>query len=139
MVERLQFNRPLILICIALGSCASTGIKGMSDFEFTLSDQRNPLLAKSEEDQSSVWDRNGDGRPDVVRWYRGSGYAYEKIDSDFDGYWNAVVGKNAIGKVVTNVRIYGDEKVSVKNQEFAMEGMRSPYITKASALFQYVQ
>lgn len=119
------------LTCIAFASCASTGNYSMSECEFTLSDKRDRLLMGSREDETSLWDRNRDGRPDVLRWYRGSGYAYEKIDSDFDGYWNAVVGKDTTGKVVTMVATYGEKEVSIKNSEFAFEGVR-PYTPEAS-------
>ncbi|MEO7100932.1 MAG: hypothetical protein ABI162_16365 [Luteolibacter sp.] len=46
------------------------------------------ILAKSETDQSCIIDTNGDQVPDVERWYRGSQIAYEKIDNDYDGYWD---------------------------------------------------
>jgi hypothetical protein len=34
------------------------------------------------------WDRNGDGKPDRLRQYFGSGYAREYFDDDFDGIWD---------------------------------------------------
>lgn len=38
-------------------------------------------------DSIGFWDRNGDGRPDRIRNYWGSGYAREYFDDDFDGIW----------------------------------------------------
>ena len=34
------------------------------------------------------WDRNGDGKPDRVRHYWGSGYAREYFDDDCNGTWD---------------------------------------------------
>lgn len=38
----------------------------------------------------TYWDRNGDGKPDRLRHYWGSGYAREYFDDDFDGAWDSV-------------------------------------------------
>jgi hypothetical protein len=36
----------------------------------------------------SYWDRNGDGKPDRIRLYWGSGYSREYFDDNFDGDWD---------------------------------------------------
>jgi hypothetical protein len=38
----------------------------------------------------TYWDRNGDGKPDRIRIYQGSGYASEYFDDGFDGDWDGM-------------------------------------------------
>lgn len=72
----IRFN--LIVFLITCTSCVSTSTW----------DSNRVILGKSNEDQSSVIDTNSDGVPDVERWYRGSQIAFEKLDTDYDGFWD---------------------------------------------------
>lgn len=70
------------------------------------------LISKSEVDQSSIFDSNGDGKPDVERWYRGSNIAYEKLDLDYDGYWDYQGRRNSGGSFDIYIK-YPTKKYSV--------------------------
>ena len=70
------------------------------------------LIARSEDDQSSIFDSNGDGSPDIERWYRGSGITFEKLDTDFNGYWDVQGERYPSGKFRTHI-IYPKNKYSV--------------------------
>ena len=62
------------------------------------------LLARSEVDQSSILDSNGDGIEDVERWYRGSSIVYEKLDENFDGYWDTQGRRHIDGTFTVLIR-----------------------------------
>lgn len=72
------------------------------------------ILGKSEEDQSSVIDTNGDKIPDIERWYRGSQIAFEKIDMDYDGFWDFQGRRHSDGTFTINCK-YPPKKYSVKS------------------------
>ena len=119
-------------LSILFSSCVARVPSGINpDLEFTLNERNDFLLAKSEIDQSSILDRNRDGRPDVARWYKGSGFAFEKIDSDYDGFWDWVVGKNAAGEVVSQYIKYQDKEDPVSDMAFFIAGMQHPYVVRA--------
>jgi hypothetical protein len=72
------------------------------------------VLGKSEEDQSSVIDTNGDKVPDIERWYRGSQIAFEKIDNDYDGFWDSQGRRHSDGSFEIYCK-YPQRKYSVKS------------------------
>lgn len=45
-------------------------------------------LGQGGQPDTALWDTNGDGRADVLRWQKGDSEIYEKLDTDYDGYWN---------------------------------------------------
>ena len=66
---------------------------------------------------STFWDRNGDGRADRLRLYKGSGYAREYFDDDFNGTWDG--GEHAPGgKLATGLKENRiPEKLSAQDHE----------------------
>ena len=84
---------------------------------FSCSENNNLLsnrvyLGSSSIDQSSVIDTNHDAIPDIERWYRGSQIAFEKIDLDYDGYWDVQGRRHSDGSFDTYIR-YPKRKYSV--------------------------
>lgn len=44
-------------------------------------------LGPTAQPHTTLWDTNGDGKPDVLRWQKGTSQTFEKLDTDYDGYW----------------------------------------------------
>ena len=84
------------------------------------------ILANSEIDQSTIFDSNDDKIADIERWYRGSGITFEKVDYDFDGYWDFQGERYPSGDFEIFIK-YPPKKYSVKKHH-------TFYATKAYAL-----
>lgn len=93
-----------ILTTVVLVSCSISNNKDLT----------RSLLARSELDQSSIWDTNGDGIEDVERWYRGSSIVYEKLDDNFDGYWDVQGRRHADGSFAVLIK-YPNKSYSVNS------------------------
>jgi hypothetical protein len=72
------------------------------------------VLSSSAIDQSSLIDTNNDKKTDIERWYRGSQIAFEKIDEDYDGYWDKQGRRHSDGSFDVHY-IYPKKKYSVKS------------------------
>jgi hypothetical protein len=98
--------KKVIIAFVITTSCSPVTIQHQSE--------ARKLLAKSDNDQTSIWDTNSDNNPDIQRWYRGSGIVYEKIDIDFDGFWDiqAQIFNNGNRHIDIN---YPHKKYSVEN------------------------
>lgn len=113
MRQRTAAQNPIPMKSSSSLIAVAFAVSATSCQNFQEMEEKRSLLGNSESDQSTVWDSNGDGLPDVERWYRGSGVVYEKLDTDFDGYWDMQGQRKRSGSFVPDTEIrYPSRKYS---------------------------